>query len=783
MIAHYLKIAWRNILKDKGYSAINVIGLAIAISCCFLLIFWVKFELSYEKCYPGSEQIYRIMREEQRTEGLTYHASIRPAIAEKLKASFPQIEYATFTRTSNLPFTIEGKDGDGIMADHVSTSDDFLRIFAYEYLEGSPRSVIDNKGSIMSEEAAYKFFGNESAIGKIVEFGHTGDFRYEISAVVKVPKNTHVKFDILTPENNGVYGGLHYVKLKKGYKITPEFERQFSRFLSTISKTDKKLRLQPISRMHLHSPREVTDGTYGSIAQIYFFSGAALLILLVAIINYVNTSIARSINRMKEVGVRKVFGANRKQLIQRFLVESFILSLIAIFISLMLVELLFPSFTDIMGRSIPLGFNFITILIALVTCIAVTVLSGGYAAFYLSSFSPILIMRGKSKTGTKEGLRKALIGVQFFLSISVLICTVFIYKQINAIFNADTGVDRENIIILDTSLWYGAEDFIQALKKGNSNVIDATIALTPPYNSSYNYSGVTWTGAEDDIKEMAFNQIFCDHNYANTFGLQIVQGEFITSGLKWWQYAEKESFDIVINESFKRLIGEENPIGITVTYSGKLKGKIIGVVKDFNFKPLKEAISPLIISFNPEASFNVYIKTTGKDKKATLDYILAKYKEMKPDNVQKRPVMYHTVEDEYKKLYETELRTAGALSVFSIVSFFLSLMGIVGMISFMIEKRTKEIAIRRINGAKIWHVMKLFSKDILKVAIVVSLISIPLCYWLMSRWLQGYLYRTHLSWWVFLLIPLLVMVITLFVIATQVYFTAQKNPTESLKSE
>lgn len=780
MFTHYLKIAWRNILNDKGYSAINIVGLSIALSCCLLLVFWVKFELSYEKCYPKSESIFRLMVEEQRTERIYNISDIRPGITEKLKASFPQIKYATLTRNEKLPFTVEGKEGDGIMANQLKVNEDFLRIFAYEYVEGSPQSVVDNKGSIMSEEIARKFFGKESAIGKTVEFGHSGMFRHYIAAVVKVPENTHVNFDILTPTRDERFGGVHYVKLNDGYQLTPEFEEQVADFLATTNETENKLRLQPIRRMHFHSPEEVKDNSYGSIAEVYLFVGVALLILLIAIINYVNTSIARSINRMKEVGVRKTFGAKRKQLIQQFLIESFILSFIAVFVSLVLVELLFPFFSNIMGKRVLFDFNFMAIIIALVACIVVTLLSGGYAAFYLSSYSPISILRGITVTGKKQRVRGGLIGVQFFLCISVLICTVFIYRQMGVIFNVDTGVDKENILILETSLWNDAENFIQTIKKENANIIDATIAFSAPYNSSYNYSGVSWTGSDDDTRELAFTQIFCDHNYASTFGLQMLQGEFIPPGLSWWQYADEKSFDIVINESFKKLIGLDNPVGTVVSYGWGLSGRIIGVVKDFNFKPLKEPVSPLIISYNPEVSSNVYIKTTGNDKKATRDYILAKYKEMKNNT---RPVMYHTVEDEYKEMYVAEFRTAGVSSVFSVISLFLSLMGIVALISFMIEKRTKEIAIRRINGAKTGHIIQLFLHENLIGVLIASIISIPLCYLIMYNWLESYLFRTSLVWWIFVVIPLFVVLITVSVIAMQIYFTARKNLTESFKSD
>lgn len=783
MFQHYLKIAWRNILKDKTYSAINITGLALAVACCFLLIFWIKFELSYEKCYPDADKIYKVLQEETRTEGIVYSADIRPGIATNLKETFPQIKYAALVRSQTLPFTVLGREGDGIMATYVTTEEDFLRIFAYDYIEGSPETVIKERGAIMSEEAARKFFGNKSAIGETVDFGNSGIATFTISAVVKVPKNTHITFDILNPlSKNPVFGGIHYIRLADGYEITPEFETQVAKFLGTTRDTKNLLKLQPIHDIHLHSPKEVDDGSFGNLAQIYLFSGAALLILLIAVINYVNTSIARAMSRVREVGVRKVFGANRKKLIERFLFESFILSFIAVFISLVLMELLFPSFSQIMGNRLPLVFDVSIFIIAIVMCAVVTLLSGGYAAFYLSSFNPVMIMKGGTKTGSKEGLRKILIGVQFFLSISVLICTVFIYKQIHAVFNAETGVDRNNILVLETSLWYNAEDFIQVIKKENPNIIDASIALSAPYNSSYNYSGVSWTGGKESSKEMEFTQIFCDHHYANTFGLEVIQGEFIPAGLSWWQYADEKSFHIVINEAFKKVIGEENPIGITVRYAWGMEGKIIGVVKDFNFKPLKEPITPLIISFNPESSNNVYIKTTGRDKKATLDYIIAKYKEMKPD-FKKHPVIYHTVEDEYNEMYETELRTAGMLSVFSVISFFLTLMGIISMLSFMIEKRSKEIAIRHINGAKTKDIILLFAGDIFKIAAITAVIAIPLCYILLRNWLQGYVYRTTLSWWIFLLIPLLIMAITLLVISLQVYFTARKNPVESLKNE
>lgn len=785
MLKHYFKVACRSISNDKGYSFVNVIGLSVATACCLLLIFWVKFELSFEDCYPHADRIYKVMKIENRTDGMHYSSSFRPPIIEELKNAFPEIEAGATMIHEELPFNKEGddKDVEGIMADYVPTTIDFLKMFFFEYVEGNPETVQKKRGCIMTEETAKKFFGEETAIGKTVYFGASGTVTCTIEAVVKMPENTQIRFDILNPFGHS-FGGTQYIMLKENTQLSKEKMVQIENFLTTIQQTEDKLILQPIKDIHLNSPKSIAVSTnfetYGDLKQIYLFSLAAFLILVIAVINYVNTSIARAMSRMKEVGLRKVSGSTRIQLIIRFLSETFIISLIAVFVALFFVKFLFPEFSEIMGNKVSLSFDFSTLIVTLAFCIVVSFLSGGYAAFYLSSFNPIKALKGGTQTGSKEIFRKALVSLQFFLSIAILICTIIMYKQINDMFNADTGVDKDNVIVLETSLWYGADDFIQIIKKENPNVIDATIANCPPYNAPWGYSGVSWAGSSEAVKTMEFTQIFCDYHYANTFGLELIEGEFIPPGLTWWQHAEDKSFNIVINEAFKKVMGEENPIGITVSYGWGMKGKIIGVVKDFNFKPLKEKITPLIISFNPEASTSVYVRTSGKDKQATLNYILKKYKEMKHDS---KPVMYHTVEDDFNKMYEVELRTAKILAVFSIISLLISLMGIISMVSFMIEKRTKEIAIRKINGAGIMDIVKIFLKEFSVLALISSVVAIPVCYYIMNRWLEAYIYRTSLGIWIFLGVPALILLITALVIGIQIYLSTRRNPVESLRTE
>lgn len=778
MLKHYLKISLRSIWKDKGYSFINILGLAIALACCLLLVFWIKYELGYENNYTKANRIYRVVEIEERESGLHYSNWIQPGISESLKSRFPQIEASVFVHGQRGPYEVLGGEmKDGVMINHVYSSIDYLKMFDLEYLSGSPEVVAENYGTIITEEYAQKFFGKESPIGKTLSYGVVNATIY---AVVREPKHTHINFDILSiHERYEANYGNHYVLLREGTTLTPQFKEDMLSFLSSMKDTENMLILQPIKEMHLNSPKEIRTGNPD---QLILFSIATFLILVVAVVNYINSSVARALNRIKEVGVRKVVGSVKSQLILRFLCEYFIVSIVAVFLGMIFVKFSFPYFSETMGNRIALSFDSVTLLILLCVCLLITLLSGGYSAFYLSSLDPIRIFKGGSATGSKENLRKTLLSIQFFLSVGIITCTVFIYKQLDMMINYDTGVRKENILILNTSLWYDVQTFFDVIKRENNDILDATIALSPPYNAIANYSGVSWTGSDVGVENIEFSQIYCDHSYASVFGLEILEGEFIPPNLDWFHRVKPESYNIVINESFKKLMDEEEPIGITVNYHGDKSGKIIGVVKDFNFKPLRQKTSPLILSFDPERSTNVFIKTTGKNRQATTDYILSKYNEMKPDFV-KRPVMYTWAVDDFNKMYETEINTVKILSVFTLISLVLSLMGMFSMIAFMIEKRTKELAIRKINGARIVDIVKLFIKDVLKVAFIGSIITIPICYFIMSRWLENYAYKTSLSWWVFMLIITTVLVISSTLIGIQVYITGRQNPIESLESE
>jgi putative ABC transport system permease protein len=785
---HYIKIALRNIFKDRIYSLVNIIGLSVATVCCFLVIFWVKFEFSFEDCHSKADRIYKVLIERENMQNVIYDPEqIRPGIFHQLKQTFPEIEASTYVNHSQAFFAFDDKE-EVIMVDYVNATPDYFDIFSYDYIEGNMENVLKTNGIVLSEVLARKIFGNESAIGKTISLSNRPVMT--IGAVAKIPHNTNLTFDILDPaaDRGGTNTGIHYVLVKENSRISEETEERMKNFLSTIRETEDKLVYQPLKDTYFHSspklivPKELGGNSkdwqiLGNMKQIYLFSSIALLILAIAIINYVNTSTARVISRMKETGIRKVVGSSRSQLIYRFLSDVFILSAASIIIALTVSKSLFPDFSMMMGSQAVFILDFNTILIALAVCIIITFLSGGYAAFYLSSIDPIAVIQGGIYPGSKERLRKILTGFQFCLSISILISTCMIYKQIHYMFTADTGVERNNIIVIETML-RDAEDFIQTIKQ-NPAIIDATFASRAPYDIQNNWSGVSWAGMKEPEKEIEFAHIYCDHRYAGTFGLQMIAGEFIQPG--WSRNVDIKSCNLIINETFRELMGEVNPIGMTVNFGYILSGEIIGVVKDFNFRPLKEPIIPLIIAFMPSSFRNLYIKTSGNNKKETLDYILEKYREFEVSAPNRKPLVYYTAEDDFNIMYKNELRMKKVFSIFSILSLCLCGMGIFSMVTFMIEKRKKEIAIRRINGAENADIISLFITNFTKIIGIACAIAIPTSYFILLRWIQDYTFRTALSWWIFVLVPLVVALITASLIALQVFFTTRQNPAEVIK--
>lgn len=800
MLRHYLKISFRSIWKDKVYSLINIIGLTIAIACCFLFIFWIRYELSFEKDHVNADRIYVVLEAEIRSDQIKKHIKLQPPVFRELKADYPFVEEVTCVSIERLHYSTENKNR--LMLSIAFSYPELLTIFPLKCVAGTMEGIKQNKkGRLISEAAAINYFG--SAINAVGKTFYSEFDNITIEGVVALPLNSHLQFDLLIiDETNAILdysGGVHYMLVKKNYKLansdnylSEKKQAEISKSLSKIQNTRYTYLFQPLKDVHLYSDSTTEhiphSSYYGDYKQVRLFGIITLLILLLAIINYVNTSTARALNRNKEVGVRKITGSSKGLLIIRFLLESLLISVVAVILALDLAKLLLPSFYNVMGNLFPFRLDWGTIGIASLVCIFTSLLSGGYAAFYMSSFNTITALKGGSRTGSKENLRKILLGVQFILCIGILTSTCIIFRQLDYILHKDLGFDRENVYEIETSLWYESEGFQQELCK-NPYIIDASMAAAPPFNVEWGYSGVSWSGSNIADQEMTFGMLSCDYRFASVFGFELIEGEFIHPGYTWWQWADDKSYSIVVNETFARLLNVDNPVGLTITYfpygsEHSMDGKIIGIIKDFHFKPLQEGIYPLIINFNPELTDKMYIKIRPENKAETLAYIEEIYYQFRTGTIGENiPFNIQPLERTYEQLYQKEVRLERLLILFSILSVFLSFMGIFGMISFMLQKRTKEIALRKINGARIKDILFVFGKEFAYLILLASFIALPIVWILMSQWIQQYVYRTSLGWWLFFVIPLCVLLLTFATIIIQVLNAARKNPIDALRNE
>lgn len=751
----------------------------------FLFAQWIRYELSFEECYPDADRIYQVQEAEKRTEGIYKKMTLKQSVKE-LPSKFPIVEQVVnFDNFTNSMLV----KGESILYNKAIASPNFLNVFPLRCIAGSTENVKKEKsGLLISEEAAIRFYGSaQNALGQEISEFFLGVM--PIVGVVEVPKQSIIQFDIL--EFKEWAEGTYYIKLKENMPFTEQQQLLMGQFLTKMYDSQNKLVFEPIKRLHLYTDNTTEKVSYnnvyfGSIKEIRLLALVVILIVVLAIINYVNTSTARAISRAKEVGVRKIGGATRGQLIVRFLIEAFIITSVAMFLAVDIAKIVHHPFENVMGNTFTFNFDAVTIVFAVALVVLASVLAGGYAAFYLSSLQPMNVLLGGVKMGAKNTLRKVLLGFQFGIAIGIIISTWFIYRQLTYMLDKDLGFDKEDVYMLDTSLMYNSESFITELQK-NPAVIEATMAAHPPFNVEWGYSNVGWSENPKEANEITFSQIFCDHRFAKTFALEVVQGEFIPSGLKWWQETTDDSYAIVINETFKKLIGVDNPIGITVSYGKnfKVEGKIIGVVKDFFFRPMNYELSPLIISFDPESTTKMFIKINPKQEKEALQHIQTTYNKMCASSSlhSTRPFLLTSLEKEYKKMYQSETRLQNILTIFSAISVIISFLGIISMVAFIIEKRTKEIGIRKINGATWTDIVWGFWKEFLILIAIAAVPSVALSYLFINDWLAQYVYHPSFGWWIFAVVPISVALVTMFILFIQVQGIARKNPIECLKSE
>ncbi|MDB5136048.1 MAG: FtsX-like permease family protein [Mucilaginibacter sp.] len=790
MFRNYLRIAWRNIIKNKAHSFINISGLAVGIACSLLILLWVQNELDMDAWHKNGPRIYAVYQrshvdhKDQAGYGTPAH------MADEMKKVIPDVLYATQLDWGDQnTFQVGEKI---LKLNGFFAGADYFKMFDSPLLQGSAQAALSTPASIaISHKMANQFYGSaQAAIGKSIRFENKKNFT--VSAVFEdLPKTSSQKFDFLInwqeflDENGWAQdwsnaGPRTFIMLRADANAAL-VEKKITHFLDAYDKNQKKgvrtidLGLQPYNKIYLHGnfTGDKIDG--GRIEYVNLFSMVAVFILLIACINFMNLSTARSVKRAREIGVRKVIGAVRSVLIKQFIGESMMVTVIAVAFSLLLLVLLLPAFNQVTQKQIDLPFAEPAFWTRLLVITLVTgLVSGSYPALFLSSFNPVKVLKGTLKLGSGVTLfRKGLVVFQFSLSITLIISTIIISKQVNFIQTKNLGYDRENLIYMpldgDLATKYDILKSEVLKQPGIQSITRINANLTNIENGT---SGVDWTGKNPD-DQIQFTQASVGYDFVNTMKLKMLAGRDYSKDFK------TDSVGYLINEAALNRIGYKDPIGKPLTFWGK-KGTIIGLIKDFHFNSLHEQIKPLVIRFGEKDPYgNVMVRTLPGQTKQALASLESICKKLNPSF----PFNYTFSDEEYKNLYQNEQVVGKLSNAFAFLGIFISCLGLLGLAMFTAEQRFKEIGIRKVLGASVASLFVSLSREFVVLVVIALLIATPLSYLAMTKWLENYQYKTDISLWVFALSALIAIIITLMTISLQTVKAALVNPVKCLRSE
>jgi putative ABC transport system permease protein len=809
MLKNYFKIAWRNIRKERGFSAINIFGLAIGLATCLLITLFVMDELSYDKYNERADRIYRVDCD-LHINGSALTGTFSPdPMGPALAKDFPQIQKTVRIDNSGNMAVRHGNET--IIEPNTAFADStFFEIFTEPMIAGDYHTALKEPYSmVISESMAKKYFPGSDALGKTLLVNNTTN--YKITGVIRdMPAQSHFHLTMIKAISeqassrgdnwlsNNVVTYLMIAPGATGKDIDhclsaaikkymgPQLQMAIHASLDDLEKHGDYFHYTavPLTRIHLYSNIKGEFEANGNIRYIYIFVVIAILILLVACINFMNLSTARSANRAKEIGVRKVLGSQRGSLIYQFLVESVLTSLLALVLAIGIVILLLPYFNRLSGKNIPLLrlYDKNTIPVMLLAATVVGLIAGSYPAFYLSGFRPIQVLKGKLSTGFRSGwLRNSLVVFQFTTAIVLIIGTLVIYSQLNYIRNKELGYDRQQIIILKNTypIWNHCKDFrnnILQLAGVTAGTISGNLPNTPTENSSGYFKDPTAKASDAAI----MGRWMIDADYIPTLGMQIVKGRNFSDLMP------TDSSGVLINQEAARYLNFSDPINKNVyTLGGDRNDKvkayhILGVVKDFNAGTLHDKIEPIVFHLGEERGA-ISFRVNTKDMPALLAKIKDKYAAV--PGMAGQPFLYSFMDDDFNKLYASDQRTGSICITFAVLAIFIACLGLFGLVTYAAEQRTREIGIRKVLGAKLGNVIGLLSKDFLKLVTLSALIAFPLAWWAMHQWLQDFAYRTNIGWWVFVVAGLCALLITMLTVSFRAIRAGLANPMESLRSE
>jgi putative ABC transport system permease protein len=796
MLLNYLKIAWRNLRKDKFYSLINILGLTIGVTCGLLLLLYVTDELSYDRYQANASQIYRIVSHITEPDKVNRWSSTQPPLAKQLKQDYPFVKnYVRFFPYGRMMFRQGEKR---FYEDDIYAADSTVfDVFSYKFIEGDAKTALDQPGSVvLTQKVAQKFFGSGSALGQSLQTNDTTF--YKVTGVLEdVPKNSHFTFNALlsTGQNERQatgWGGFYiysYLVLPENFDtkiLESKFPEVYDKYIGPIFKRmgiKITYELQPLTRIHLYSNLEGESN--GNIGYVYTFSAVAFFMLLLASINYMNLATARSAKRAKEVGLRKVMGSVRGRLMAQFLTESVLMTVLSLVASLILVVVLLPFFNSVSGKEIQfrelLQPQFM--LIALAIVVFTGFISGSYPAFYLSSFEPAAVLKGSFNAKGGSFFRKTLVVAQFAISLTMLICTWIVYKQLNFMQDHDLGYDREQVLTIDYQDRQPRARF-NALRNellANPNIREVASASAPTSNIG---SRVIFTvESNTGLKEMGFKPFQIDYDYLKTMGMKVVAGR---------DFSEKIPADtlnsVIINQAVVERMGWKEPLGKKVILGSLPQGNqqgpppptalVIGVIKDFHQQSLYNPIEPMILMCR-RANPVIHIKIQPKNADKTVAFIGQKWRDTYPD----RLFEYRFLDQDFESAYRADELRGRIFSTFSGLTILIACLGLFGLATFTTEQRVKEIGVRKVLGASISSVVLLLSKDFTKLVLFSFPIAIPIAWYSMYKWLQNFPYKTDIGVWVFVVACLLTLGICWATVIYQSVKAALTNPVKSLRSE
>jgi putative ABC transport system permease protein len=794
MLKNYLLLAVKNFRKQKMFSGINILGLTVGITCCLMIFLFILNEFSYDNFHKNGKNIYRIMRVGEINGQKENIPWVSPPYAAALLNDYPDaVQKAIRVQPDN----------DLVVYKNVSYNEkkvylvdsNFFDFFSFRLIKGNPATVLSDPLSIvMTASAAKKYFGNEDPIGKVVDFNKK--LQLKVTGIAAdVPVNSHLNFDMVVPlsnwrtspwmnqwPNNGIFVYLQLHPAVNPEQLKKNFPSFMDKYLGKFYRENgftMGLTMNPLKEIYFEGESPFDNVKHGSRKMVYIFMSIAILILVIACINFMNLATARATDRSKEVGLRKVLGAVRKQLAWQFIFESLLFATMAAIAAVALLQVIMPAYTNFIGYDLPSYWNnpWFYVFIAGVIVI-IGILAGSYPALLLSSFSPIESLKGKLKVG-KHGafFRKALVVFQFGISVLLIISVTIVMRQMHYVRNTDLGFSKEQsmIVRLDNgAIWDKKVQFKKELQ-ADPAVANVSLMSGEPGGFHDNYS---FEAEGKPGEKLMLNTEFADFEYAKTLGLKLIAGRDFSA-----QFVTDSAQSVIINRAATSTLGytPEQAVGkwIKNINQDTAKRTIVGVVEDFHFTSLKQTIGPLVISTKNDDRRLVLIKLKTANLQSSIERIKKMYWAAAPDF----PFEYDFLDERFDQLYKSEIKQESLLSVFSVVAICIACLGLFGLASYTAIKRTKEIGVRKVLGSSVENIVLLLSKDLLKPVLVGTIIAIPAGYFITQKWLQGFAYRVSIHWWLFAMAASIAVLIALITVSVQAVKAALANPVKSLRTE